>query len=188
MEIGLDQDFQFLSTTHLPDIYEWTEWTPDLIATHANTKYNCFREELDSQVFPCLGERTGCLRLMKEISTRSTFLPQATWLVQKRISPTQLVGCGTIQGVNYSSAMGAIQNVGITPTERGQGLGKALVFKSLEGFKSSGVARVFLEVTAENNHAVRLYQSIGFEVVRTMYKAIDSKNNKKLTTVLKSTP
>ncbi len=31
--------------------------------------------------------------------------------------------------------------------------------------------RVYLEVTAENVAAVQLYRSVGFRIIRTMYKA-----------------
>ena len=47
------------------------------------------------------------------------------------------------------------------------------MWHSLAGFKSAGVERVFLEVTAQNDSAVRLYQRIGFHSVKTVYKAIE---------------
>lgn len=68
---------------------------------------------------------------------------------------------------------GAIQNVGVIPGHRRRGLGKALVYKSLAGFQSAGMERAFLEVTAENQGAVTLYETIGFRLVRTTYKAIE---------------
>ncbi len=47
-----------------------------------------------------------------------------------------------------------------------------MVLKNLEGFRSAGLERVYLEVTAENLPAVSLYDSLGFRLVRTMYKAV----------------
>ena len=35
------------------------------LPVHAEVKYKSFREELDSNVFPCLGDREGCRRLME---------------------------------------------------------------------------------------------------------------------------
>ena len=81
--------------------------------------------------------------------------------------------CGTIQGVRRSRKLGAIQNVGITPHQRGLGLGRALVLKSLEGFRQAGVRNVYLEVTAENKAAVSLYRSIGFRITKTMVKKVE---------------
>lgn len=163
------------NSTALPYPYEWVEWTDDLVQAHADAKYACFRNELDTEVFPCLGERIGCLKLMRDIASRESFLPVATWLIQKPASESHLTPnlCGTIQGVCQTKMMGAIQNVGIVSSHRGQGLGRALVCKSLEGFQAHGVDRVFLEVTADNEPAVLLYQSIGFKIVRMMFKAIN---------------
>ena len=58
------------------------------------------------------------------------------------------------------------------PGCRGQGLGRSLVLKNLAGFRDVGLERVYLEVTAENLPAVSLYDSLGFRLVRTMYKAV----------------
>ncbi|MFP6769566.1 MAG: GNAT family protein [Planctomycetaceae bacterium] len=47
-----------------------------------------------------------------------------------------------------------------------------MVLKNLAGFREAGLQRVYLEVTAENLPAVQLYDSLGFRLVRTMYKAV----------------
>jgi ribosomal protein S18 acetylase RimI-like enzyme len=69
--------------------------------------------------------------------------------------------------------MGAIQNVGIVAAHRCRGLGRALVLQALHGFRLAGLGRAFLEVTAENDPAVRLYHSLGFRRRKTLYKAVD---------------
>ena len=46
---------------------------------HADVKYLSFRTEIDANVFPCLGDCDGCLRLMHEIRQKPGFLPEATW-------------------------------------------------------------------------------------------------------------
>ena len=65
------------------DGYSLVPWRHDLLRQHADAKFLSFQHELDSQLFPCLGEREGCRRLMGEISKKSGFLPQATWLVAR---------------------------------------------------------------------------------------------------------
>ncbi|HEY2251304.1 MAG TPA: GNAT family N-acetyltransferase, partial [Planctomycetaceae bacterium] len=102
-----------------------------------------------------------------------TFVPQATWLISCRVAPQQAEDCGTIQGLIQTGQWGAVQNVGIAPEHRGRGLGRALVLKSLAGFQSVGVARVYLDVTARNTAAVQLYRSLGFRLARTTYKSVD---------------
>lgn len=158
----------------LPDGYRWVAWQPALIDRHAGVKYWSFHTEIDARVFPCLSDFVGCQRLMYEISRQRTFLPGATWLI--RYAPEvdcELAGdCGTIQGLAQSDSLGAIQNVGVVAEHRGLGLGKALVLKALHGFRASGLKRVYLEVTGENVPAVELYRSLGFLLVRTMYKSV----------------
>jgi ribosomal protein S18 acetylase RimI-like enzyme len=69
--------------------------------------------------------------------------------------------------------IGAIQNLGVVPEYRGYGLGRALVRRALDGFYQAGLRRAYLEVTAENTCAVRLYRAVGFRRAKTLYKAVD---------------
>lgn len=160
--------------TVLSEAFEWIPWCPDLLETHAEVKYQSFHKELDSQVFPCLGNLEGCLQLMKEISSKSTFRPEATWLVAQRNSSGNLEYCGTIQGLMTEPGLGTIQNLGVVPIFRGQGLGRALLCKALQGFKRCGANKVSLEVTSDNITALGLYQSVGFHKTRTVYKASEA--------------
>jgi hypothetical protein len=157
-----------LAPPHLPPGYRFVAWSESLTGVHAAVKFRSFHTELDSHVFPCLGDRYGCLRLMREIRRKPGFLPAATWLISYCDDM-----CGTIQGVVENGAMGAIQNLGVVPEHRGFGLGRALLLKALHGFRSQLVPRVYLEVTADNDAAIRLYEEIGFERNRVLYKAVE---------------
>lgn len=172
MEIDLER--VAFPPPQLPEGYAWTAWRPGLLDRHASAKLACFENELDSQVFPCLGEMEGCRRLMQQITTRPMFLPSATWLLTHVDENGDAIeDCGTIQGVQQSAGLGSIQNVGITREHRGLGLGRALVLKSLEGFFLAGASRVYLEATARNLAAVQLYRSLGFRLMRTSYRAVE---------------
>jgi len=154
--------------------YCWAPWTSDLLDRHAYTKWESFRGDLDSHVFPCLGEYQGCLRLMHEIHQRETFLANATWLISYEPRGDGLFrDCATIQGLAGSGDTGAIQNVGVVPAHRGRGLGRALVQQALLGFQLAGMKRVSLEVTADNVPALELYRTLGFQTVRTLYKVLE---------------
>jgi ribosomal protein S18 acetylase RimI-like enzyme len=163
MEIDLGE---WLAEPELPQGYSWIPWDESQIGVHADAQFRSFTSELDSQVFPCLGDRYGCLRLLREIRRKPGFLPEATWLIGHG---TEV--CGTIQGVVEPGPIGSIQNVGVVPEHRGIGLGRALVCRAIRGFYTSGVPRAILEVTAENSGAIKLYRSIGFRKARTLYKA-----------------
>ena len=165
---------QAVPNLELPDGYSWIEWNPSLIDAHATVKASCFSGEIDSTVFPCLGNFSGCQRLMRSIAAGSTFLPEATWLIKHPSDIPSPAYCGTIQGMLRSNRLGSIQNIGITPDCRGIGLGKAIVARSLIGFVESGASRVYLDVTAANYQAVALYHSLGFRILETSYLAVAS--------------
>ncbi|MCE9531430.1 MAG: GNAT family N-acetyltransferase, partial [Planctomycetes bacterium] len=109
----------------------------------------------------------GCLELMEVIHRLPGFLPETTWMIEATDGY-----CGTIQGVREETGQGMIQNLGIVPEQRGLGLGKALLLKSLHGFREVGLKQVFLEVSARNRRAVRLYHQLGFTIHKTFYREI----------------
>ena len=155
----------------LAEPYSLVAWDDRLLEAHAEVKFRCFQTELDANVFPSLGDREGCRRLMSEIVRRKGFVPQATWLLQYWPDDARKPEvCGTIQGV-AEEKLGAIQNVGITPPHRGHGLGSVLLWHSLAGFRRAGTERVYLEVTAQNRGACRLYERLGFRQTKIVYKA-----------------
>lgn len=164
MEIDLSAPIAELP---IPPGYEWVAWSSLLVERHAQVKARCFQGELDACIFPSLGSVEGCRRLMRDISRRSGFAPDATWIITCAGND-----CGTIQGVVESPGSGAIQNVGIVAGRRGQGLGTRLVTRALNGFYGLSVTHVRLEVTADNAPAVRVYEKIGFHQTKVLYKAV----------------
>jgi GNAT superfamily N-acetyltransferase len=155
--------------------YRLVPWHSDLVQVHAETKYRSFRWEIDADVFPCLGDLAGCARLMDEISHKDGFLPEATWLLEYVGSgPRQREYCGTVQGIRADGLYGGIQNLGVTPRHRGRGLGMQLMDQALRGFRRAGLTRAYLEVTARNTPAVRMYERMGFSRARTLYKAVEA--------------
>jgi hypothetical protein len=151
----------------LPQGYVWLPWNDVWLETHAEVKYLSFHEERDSKIFPHLSSLEGCLLLMHCIREKPGFCPGATWLI------ASLDGyCGTIQGLRDPKGLGAIQNLGVIDEYRGLGLGKALLIKSLHGFRTLGLTRAMLEVTAENELAIELYEKLGFRRRKTIYKPV----------------
>ncbi|MEZ6122773.1 MAG: N-acetyltransferase [Planctomycetaceae bacterium] len=163
-----------LPTAVLPDGYRWLNWQPLLAERHAQVNWRAFRNDLDGVVFPCLSDLEGCRRLMGNIADQSGFCRQATWIAAFQPEPAwPAVDCATIQGVGRSGGIGAIQNIGVIPEHRGNGLGRAVLLKAIEGFRQAGYSTVSLEVTARNSIAVSLYRSLGFRVTRVLYRAAD---------------
>jgi hypothetical protein len=167
-----------LAPAQLPPEYQLAPWQPALLEAFAEAKYLSFRGELDANVFTCLGDRDGCRRLMAEIARKPGFLPEATWLLRFQAAGAggasrQGEVCGTVQGIRDAVGLGAIQNLGIVREHRNCGLGTALMFCALGGFLRAGIRRVYLEVTAQNEGAIRLYRRLGFVTVKTVYKAVE---------------
>ncbi len=150
---------------------DFLEWDERLIHPHGLAKWESFRREMDVNVFPCLGDRDGCRQLMRDISRRDNFVPEATWLAQVNERPNQQGrSVGTIQGLRGSQDLGSIQNIGVVPEYRGKGIGRELIRRNLEGFRSVGCRKVQLEVTIHNFGAIQLYESIGFRKIETVFK------------------
>lgn len=158
----------------LPCGYRLVPWHSSLIMAHAEVKYHSFQGSLDAQVFPCLGELSGCQRLMSEIKAKEGFIPEATWLIEYVGAGLRRAEyCATIQAVRVQKNKASVQNIGVLPEHRGRGIGSAIIQASLLGLQQVGINQVGLEVTAENLGAVRLYRRLGFRTVRTLYKSVE---------------
>jgi ribosomal protein S18 acetylase RimI-like enzyme len=158
----------------LPAGYRLVPWHTSLTMAHAHVKYHSFQGSLDAQVFPCLGELTGCQRLMSEIKAKEGFIPEATWLIEYvGAGLRQAEYCATIQAVKIQRYKASVQNIGVLPEHRGRGIGTAVIQASLLGLQQVGINQVSLEVTAENQGAVRLYRRLGFRTARTLYKSVE---------------
>jgi hypothetical protein len=174
LRLEIDLTRHDLDEPNLPPGYRWISWTSALIDRHAAVKLRCFQYEQDGQIFPSLRTAEGCRRLMDYITQSPQFLPSTTWLLTcDTAEGGSASDCGTIQGMATCLDSGAIQNVGIVPHHRGRGLGRALLLASLRGFQASGIPHVSLEVTAANQPALRLYESLGFQLTKTLYRSIN---------------
>jgi ribosomal protein S18 acetylase RimI-like enzyme len=150
----------------LPPGFAWLAWDDRLLEAHADVLLASFAAEPDAELFPNLGRPDGCRRLMRAVRDADGFCPAATWLI---VRPG---GCvGTIQGL-IEGRHGMIQNVGVDPACRNLGLGRALVRKALAGFAAGGAVRAYLDVTAQNAAAVRLYKRLGFRRRSAFYKQV----------------
>lgn len=163
----MEMDLLSTPSPRLPDDFAFAAWSYDLLDVHADMLFGSFYQEIDAQVFPSLGDRQGSLSLMMEMTRKRGFLAEATWLLLGPLGP-----CGTVQGLRERDGAGSIQNLGILPGWRGRGLGEALLLQALHGFRQAGLGRARLEVTAQNDPAVRLYHRLGFRRSKTLYKAV----------------
>jgi ribosomal protein S18 acetylase RimI-like enzyme len=149
---------------------QWLPWNHRLSGHHAHAKWESFRNEMDASVFACLADREGCRQLMRDLSHRADFVPEATWLAIGKNEAGLDTPLATIQGLRSGPVQGSIQNIGVVPNWRGRGLGNELIRRCLAGFRDTGCRNVTLEVTTHNLAAIRLYESVGFRSVQTVFK------------------
>jgi ribosomal protein S18 acetylase RimI-like enzyme len=149
----------------VPAGFDLVPWEAELVEPHAEVKWLAFRDTLDASIFPNLGRADGCVQLMHAIAGHTGFVPEATWLARGPDGP-----CGCIQGVRGVRRSGMIQNLAVLSEWRGHGVGRALLEAALWGFREAGLVTAQLEVSARNTPAVRLYQSLGFQVRKTFYR------------------
>jgi GNAT superfamily N-acetyltransferase len=161
----------------LPPEYDWLPWRGRHSDAHAEVMFHSFRDEIDAAVFPSFTRLAGCRDLMWAICSRAVFVPEATWLAVGPDGP-----CGTVQGLR-DRYYGAIQNLGVLGEHRGRGLGRILLLMALHGFRRAGLRQAYLEVTARNEGAVRLYRRLGFRSTRTIYKAVSMAPAAELVTI-----
>lgn len=148
-----------LPAADLPGGFQWIAWDDGLIDAHADVQFRSFRDTTDSVVFPNLGCESGCRLLLRNIRDCSGFHPQLAWLIACESGHV-----GAIQCLRDDQGQGAIQNVSVLPEFRRRGLGGRLVAKAIAALAAAGARHVWLEVTAGNGNAVRLYRRLGFRV------------------------
>jgi ribosomal-protein-alanine N-acetyltransferase len=69
---------------------------------------------------------------------------------------------------NHGRPLGHVKNLAVHPQRRGEGVGRALLDRSLGVLSSLGVESVKLEVRETNEAARGLYEQFGFEHLRTL--------------------
>ena len=155
----------------LPEGYFLEPWSPTLLDAHATAHYLSFRNEIDSELFANFQTYAGSRRVVDYVVHHHGFLPEATWLaVYHPRGSFHPLYVGTMQGIIDSFGQGAIQNVGVVPGHRHLGLGRILISQCLRGYQLSGVGIVHLDVTAGNDSAIHLYQTIGFRTTQVFYR------------------
>ena len=70
--------------------------------------------------------------------------------------------------LQVSSGIGGIYGLGVLPENRGKGYGRAILLKAVEKLKAVKAEQIMLQVAAENEKALSLYKSCGFEETSVM--------------------
>ena len=94
----------------------------------------------------------------------SWFDPDLVVLARSDDGEGPIVGCALAR--TFTGDVGWISQLGVAPTARGRGLGRALLVEAGRRLSTREPRIIGLGVEAENANALGLYRSVGFEVVR----------------------
>lgn len=75
--------------------------------------------------------------------------------------------CGISLASLVAADVGHITQICITPEARGMGIGRALLWHSLNGLLRNGCRKASLTVTHANQRALRLYERVGFRTIHS---------------------
>lgn len=85
----------------------------------------------------------------------------AYWVIEE---DDKIIGCGGIFPTEgLPAATCELVKLYLYPAARGKGLGRDLMFKCFERAKELGYEQIYLESMPELNHAVSLYEKLGFK-------------------------
>jgi ribosomal-protein-alanine N-acetyltransferase len=70
-----------------------------------------------------------------------------------------------LRAAPVDAGQGDIQTIAVRQSHQGRGLGRALLVDLMDEAQRRGVRELFLEVRADNEPAIALYQSLGFREI-----------------------
>jgi ribosomal-protein-alanine N-acetyltransferase len=81
------------------------------------------------------------------------------------IDDGDLVAYAGLRAAPVDAGQGDIQTIAVRQSHQGRGLGRALLVDLMDEAQRRGVRELFLEVRADNEPAIALYQSLGFREI-----------------------
>ena len=142
-------------------LVSWTEAQQDDSARLVAAAY---RGHIDSEINDQYRSPNGSRRFLSNIVQYpgcGTFFPQASFA-----ATVSNGGKGELCGISLASLVaretGHITQICVAPSQRGKGIGYALLRRSMLALAAHGCRTVGLTVTSKNTSATRLYEQMGF--------------------------
>lgn len=137
---------------------------------------------IDAEINDQYRSEAGALRFLKNIVILpgcGQFQPQASFVVRPRPGGETAGGgwipqspVAAVLTSCVSHGVGHTTQICILPEYRKQGLGRRLMAASMQAMRSMRYHALSLTVTAKNTPAVRLYEQMGFQTVKTFSAAV----------------
>lgn len=158
-------DTRWPSPLQLPDGYRLEAWNWRIEDEAARLVYRAYRGHLDAEIndqYCAPGSARTYLSNMIRYPSCGEFNPASSFVVTEKAG-------GRAVGLILSSVsaaagpeVGHVAQLCVEPEARGLGLGKVLMCASLAKFTELGCKCSTLTVTAANQPAVKLYESLGY--------------------------
>ncbi|MCD6558952.1 MAG: ribosomal protein S18-alanine N-acetyltransferase [Palaeococcus sp.] len=76
---------------------------------------------------------------------------------------------GYVMGYLKPDLEGHIMSIAVNPEYRGNGIGRALMITAIDKLIKLGARYIGLEVRVSNGRAIKLYERLGFKIVKRIY-------------------
>lgn len=155
-----------LAPTREPPGIAIEPWDERFVESAARLIAGAYRSHIDSEINDQYRTAAGSRRFLSNI-----VLYPGCGAFQSGASFAAFHGTSyEILGMSLASIVapgtGHITQICVAPQIQNSGVGRALLLRSLGGLRRAGCHEVSLTVTAENAPAIRLYERLGFRVLR----------------------
>lgn len=145
------------------DIDEWTERYQEDAAALIARAYQGHVDALINDQYRSIPGTRKFLHNIVQYPGCGSFYPEGSWLAWRRDT-------GRLCGISLTSLVsrdsGHITQICVSQSSRGQGVGREVLARSLYGLRQAGCRQASLTVTACNQSAIALYESMGFRIER----------------------
>jgi ribosomal protein S18 acetylase RimI-like enzyme len=142
-------------------------WNDRFFDPCAKLIYLCYTNHIDGEINDQYRSRTGALKFLKNIILLpgcGQFVPTASFVLRQPGSDDLVAAVLTSE---VSPGVGHTTQICVLPGYQGHGLGRMLMQTSADALRSMKFRELTLTVTTENRSAVRLYENLGFNTIRT---------------------
>ena len=145
--------------------YDVIGWDDEYLKRVAQLFHDANRGTVDALVYPQFRALEETERMVQAVRDggAGAFVEEASGIV---LHDRAL--CGAIMLVRSEPEQGFVVVVAVASAHQGQGVGRALLSRTLASAWQAGIRTVELTVTDENRPAVTLYRRLGFSIKRRM--------------------
>jgi ribosomal protein S18 acetylase RimI-like enzyme len=152
----------YRASATLPEHIELVPWSSGHYQASAELIHEAYVGHIDARINDQYCSLHGSLRFLHNIVRFpgcGVFEANESWILQDRRSGAL---AGMVLCSRVSEDVAHITQLCVAPSQRGLGLGGALLRHCMDHLAESGFAAITLTVTEANRQAVKLYQDLGF--------------------------